>query len=374
MKTFLVRGSGRNVQDAPETSTAWPWLARATIALIVVGWLTSPAFAQTVRYYSATTAPTSVAAGTDNAHSFTIENCNGSAACEGAITSARQAIRSITVAIPPGFAVDPFSCAISAAEGDTWDLTFNLGVMEIVKSGPTDLAVGESLTLSCNATAPCDAAFYEWTTVAFNGDDFTTAYDLRGTQPEVEVTGTCDDGGFEDGDYCTYTQGGWGAPPNGGNPGQILADNFDGLYGDLVVGTGFTMTFESAPDVEAYLPAGGTPGALIGDVTNPTSTSAGVFGGQTTALRLNVDLNDAGIIDGFEGTISSLVLTGTGGSLDGSTVAEILAVAEQALGGGGLPASYSYAQINDLVDNLNNAFDNCVPTDWAQAHLMVVPD
>ena len=104
-------------------------------------------------------------------------------------------------------------------------------------------------------------------------------------------------------------------------------------------------------------------------MTNPTSTSAGVFGGQVTALRLNVDFNDAGIIDGFLGSISGLVLQGTGGSLDGQTVAAILAAAEQALGGGALPAGYDHSSLNNLVDELNNAFDNCDPSDWAQIHL-----
>lgn len=275
------------------------------------------------------------------------------------------------MAIPAGFAVDPFSCSVSAAEGDIWNITFNPGVIEVVKAGSTELDPGESLTLSCLATAPCEAGFYEWTTLAYNGDDFTTPYDLQGPQPEVEVTGSCDSGGFEPGDYCSYTQGGWGAPPRGRNPGSILADNFDGMYSELVVGGIFAMTFESAPNVEAYLPAGGTPGALAGDVTNPTSTSAGVFGGQVTALRLNVDFNDAGIIDGFEGSISGLVLQGTGGSLDGQSVAAILAAAEQALGGGALPAGYSLSSLNSLVSNLNEAFENCDPSDWADSHLVV---
>ena len=348
---------------------SFAWLAKWAIVVAVMGLLASPVCAQTVRYYSATTSPTSVAAGTDNLHSFTIENCNGSAACDGAITSSHQSIKSITVAIPAGFTVDPLSCSVSAALGDIWNVTFNLGVIEIVKQGSTELDPGESLTLSCTTTAPCEAGFYEWTTLAYNGADFATPYTLQGTQPEVEVTGSCDSGGFEPGDYCSYTQGGWGSPPAGGNPGSILADNFDGIYADLVVGTGFAMTFESAPDVENYLPAGGTPGALAGNLTNPTSSSAGVFGGQVTSLRVNVDFNDAGIIDGILGSISSLVLQGTGGSLDGQTVAAILGAAEQALGGGALPAGYTLSSLNNLVDELNNAFDNCNPSDWAQIHL-----
>ena len=373
MNTKFEKGKSRTVPVGRKVSTA-TWLARLGLIMIIMGWLASPVSAQTVRYYAVTTTPTSVAAGTDNLHAFTIENCNGSAACEGAVTSSNQTIKSIRVTIPAGFSVDTSSCSVSAAAGDIWNLAFPAGEITIVKQSNTDLNIGESLTLSCVATAPCEAGFYEWTTYTYNGSDFTTPYTLKGAQPEVEVTGTCGDGGFLPGDYCTISQGGWGSPPNGGNPGAILAANFDAVYTDLVVGTGFAMTFESAPNVEAYLPAGGTPNPLAGSVTNPTSTSAGVFGGQATALKLNVDFNDAGIIDGAEGSISGLTLQGTGTSLDEMTVAQILAAVETALGGGALPAGYSYSMLNDLADELNNAFHDfedidCYPSDWAIEHL-----
>src|SRR5262249_34096162 len=156
--------------------------------------------------------------------------------------------------------------------------------------------------------------------------------------------GSCSDPpGFITGDYCSYSQGGWGAPPNGGNPGQILATTFVLVYGlpGVTVGTPLSMNFTSASAVEAYLPAGGPPGTLGASVVNPTSTGAGVFGGQSLTLRLNVNLNDAHLISGTQGSISSLKLTGTGTSLDGKTVGQIEAAAEGALGGGAIPSGYS---------------------------------
>jgi hypothetical protein len=77
------------------------------------------------------------------------------------------------------------------------------------------------------------------------------------------------------------------------------------------------------------------------------------------ALQLNVQLK------GFGG----LVLTGTGTSLDNMTVSQILAAANHALAGSGLPAGFSFSSLNDLIDLLNNSFDGCSPTDWATAHL-----
>jgi hypothetical protein len=351
-------------------ATTFACLSRLAVVVAVMGLLASPASAAVDRYFSATTTPASVAAGSDNTHSITIENCNNTGACTGFTTSASQTMKSATVEIPVGFTViSPLS--VSATGGKVWIASVSGSTIELAKSGPDKLDPGESVTVSFDATAPCEAGFYDWTSAAFNAEDFmSTPYDLAGVQPEVEVTGDCEPTGFEPGDFCTYSQGGWGSPPNGGNPGTILEDNFDAVYvPDLVVGTGFAMTFNAASNVQAYLPAGGTPDALNGDLTNPTSSSSGVFGGQVTALRINVDFNDAEIIAGVMGSISGLMLQGTGGSLDGETVAAILAAAEQALGGGALPAGYDLSSLNNLVDELNNAFDNCDPSDWAQLHL-----
>ena len=57
------------------------FLSKLAIVVAVMGWLASPASAQTVRYFSSTTAPASVTAGSDNTHSITIENCNNTGAC-----------------------------------------------------------------------------------------------------------------------------------------------------------------------------------------------------------------------------------------------------------------------------------------------------
>lgn len=106
---------------------------------------------------------------------------------------------------------------------------------------------------------------------------------------------------------------------------------------------------------------------LTQDYTNPGSTSSGVFGGQVLALRLNVDFSDRDITPG--GPLGDLVLDSTGTSLDGMTIAQILAAAERALGGGSLPSGYSISTLNELISNLNEAFDGGTPSAWAQNHL-----
>jgi uncharacterized repeat protein (TIGR01451 family) len=180
---------------------------------------------------------------------------------------------------------------------------------------------------------------------------------------------------FGVGDFCTYTQGGWGSRPSGNNPGSILANNFDDVYLQGYVLVGYTGTggksirFTTAPFVDRYLPASGTPNKLTITYPNPTTTASGVFGGQVLALQLNVDFNAAGIIDGADGSIGGLRLCNTGTSLDGKTVNEILAAANRALGGGSLPTGYTYSTLNDLVTHLNEAFDNCNVSTWALEHL-----
>jgi hypothetical protein len=209
--------------------------------------------------------------------------------------------------------------------------------------------------------------------------------------------------GFVAGDYCTYSIGGWGQAT--GTGGQVLAANFSTVYpgGAVKVGipgaAGYSMTFEDGTTLECthfatpghvcdtwtavpvtaveailnYLPAGGSSGALTADLVNPDGSSSGVFGGQVLGLQLAVDFATH---TGGQGALGTLKLCNTGTSLDGFTVSEILGAANTALGGGPLPAGYTYDTLQTLIANLNLSFDiklangtRCVPTDWAQAYL-----
>jgi len=121
------------------------------------------------------------------------------------------------------------------------------------------------------------------------------------------------------------------------------------------------MQFTTADAITAYLPAGGKPKPLDKDYPlNPTTTASGVFGGQVLALQLNVryDL-------GFGG----LFITNTGTPFDAMMVVDVLAAANEALGGDALPSGYTLSSLNDLVSFLNQGFDNCLPSGWAQQYL-----
>jgi uncharacterized repeat protein (TIGR01451 family) len=178
---------------------------------------------------------------------------------------------------------------------------------------------------------------------------------------------------------CTFsaTQGGWGAPPNGNNIGMLLKNNFALVYpaGFVEVGIpgggGFSVKFTSAAAIQAYLPAGSTPAALNQDYSNPSSTSAGVFGGQVLALQLNVDFGDRGLTPSSSGPVGNLVYNDPSSALNGQTVRQILALANIALGGGN--AGVSVGDLNVLVTSLNEAFDNCTTTSWAKTYILPKP-
>ena len=155
----------------------------------------------------------------------------------------------------------------------------------------------------------------------------------------------------------TVTQGGWGAPAHGNNPGTILNAYFASHPGaQFVIGSNsggcFKDTFTSAAAIRAFLPQGGTPSALTASATNSTAKT-NVFAGQVLALQLNVTLSNAG---NLPGGLGSFVLTS--GPAAGKTVNQVLADANKALGGCGLPSYVStISDLNDIVDSINEKFD-----------------
>jgi len=151
--------------------------------------------------------------------------------------------------------------------------------------------------------------------------------------------------------FVTVTQGGWGAPPHGGNPGAFLVKNFSSL-GSVVIGKNscFTLTFDKASAIQDFLPQGGTPGKLAASATDPTTSAAGVFAGQVLALQLNVQFSNLGLLPpGLGGYIVPSV---------NKSVSQILTDANAALGCGTLPAYVtSISDLNDIVDSINEKFD-----------------
>jgi hypothetical protein len=156
--------------------------------------------------------------------------------------------------------------------------------------------------------------------------------------------------------FTTFTQGGWGAAPHGNNPGALLADNFDAVYGTgcVIIGSGTkTVKFTSALAIQTFLPSGGTPNKLDKSYTDPSSTPAGVLASQTLALKLNLDFSNKGILPPG---LSALKVA-AGNKLAGKTVAQVLTIANSALAGT-LPTGCTYGDLATLLGNINGNFDN----------------
>ena len=106
---------------------------------------------------------------------------------------------------------------------------------------------------------------------------------------------------------------------------------------------------------------------------------------QTAALTLNVVFNATGVMDAkytdlgnltlcnlVEGSqIKSWTLTAAQATdLNGKSINQILADANNALGGNGLPGyAGSFANLNALITALNESFDNCVVSIFAASYI-----
>lgn len=179
--------------------------------------------------------------------------------------------------------------------------------------------------------------------------------------------------GWQDGDVITYSQDVWGDPTV--VAGQLLFSHFDALYfadaGVLQIGGPITMTFTNAEAIHHYMPSVGTPGALNANLVDPLSSSSGQFGGEIVALKLNIDFSAAGHTLGAAsvrfGNLTLCKLESPLSALNGTSVADVLALANTALGGGA--TTISMADLNLLAIQLNGSFEAGAVSQFAQDHL-----
>lgn len=158
--------------------------------------------------------------------------------------------------------------------------------------------------------------------------------------------------------FKTYTQGGWGAEPRGGNPGVYLHANFAAAFpSGLTIGcaSGYTLKLTTAQAVTDFLPSGSTPSALDASYVNPGSSYSNVLAGQLVAATLSVgfDNYDAGF--GTNTThLGDLVIAS--GTFAGLTVNQMLSLANDVIGG--CNTSYGFSDVNTALTNINENYDN----------------
>jgi hypothetical protein len=190
------------------------------------------------------------------------------------------------------------------------------------------------------------------------------------TQPST--TGT-----WNNQDYVTYTQADWGDPL--ANGGALLTAKWSTVFGSspLNVGSQFptwpALLFTSAAAVHAFLPQLGPPGPIQGRFTDPTTTNGGVFAGETTALLLNAIFSSAGHTPAPGGTtFGDLMMCGLTTDLrfNGVLIRDFLLTATTAMQNGWAPYM-SLAEVAQIAAQLNAAFANGIPSQFAQDHLVV---
>ena len=367
------------------------WFFLGLMALAFTSMVATPLRADSLKSYTATITPSSFEQGDNHwpgPFTLTITNVDS--------TPGANKIGSARSVVPAGFTA-PTLGTLSVSANKCWSASLVSGVIELEAidcpgggpqsgEGRQKLALNEFVSIQVSAVY-CPGV-YTWTTDASSQPNFTWTFGsgdwtVSGSDPILTVTGHCSGGFFDPGDYCTFTQGGWGQDAANGNNVRSLLDayffslvysglNYVQVGGDAQDDNSpYGMRFTSPGAVADYLPAGKTPAALTEDHVDPTSTESGNFGGQVLTLRLNVDFSEKNIPSTPKGPLGDLSLTGFSNALDGQTIANILAAAEVTLGGGLLPSPITtISELNDLIDNINNAFDGCtVVSDWAIEHL-----
>lgn len=212
---------------------------------------------------------------------------------------------------------------------------------------------------------------------------------------------------FTANDYCTYDRGNGnnqGYSGTTGTAGTIFDNNYltafpngltIGLFGASTNDAFWTadntcflfVCFSiGRTNLKTYLSSspGGANGPLGADTTNATSTAGGNLSRRTATLALNIGFNAAGV-NGTKHNFGSLTLCNLANgsmigswtltaaqatALNGKTISQVLADANNALGGNGVAAAYgTFGNLNELVNQLNLSFDGCSVSPFATSFL-----
>lgn len=177
--------------------------------------------------------------------------------------------------------------------------------------------------------------------------------------PTIEITVL--DSSWMDNEDCddlllrTQTPGGWGAPPNGNNPGQYLHAHFTDVFPTgLEIGCNNTLRLTSAQAITDFLPSGGTPAVLpSGQLTDPGQQYSNTLASHCVALTLSCEFDQHDPDFGFDDLLLSDAIVQSGEFL-GWTVSDILLEANQLIGG--CESQFSPSQVVDVLSSINENY------------------
>jgi len=159
----------------------------------------------------------------------------------------------------------------------------------------------------------------------------------------------------EPGMFRTQTQGGWGAAPNGNNPGAYLHEHFGEVFPNgISLGCDNTLVLLTAQDVTNFLPSGSSPAVFpSGSLVNPGSAYSNVFAGQLVALTISLAM-DSSIPEFGSSNLALSDLIVIGESLEGWAVGEVWQLANEVIGG--CNTNYTPAELVQVLSSINENF------------------
>jgi hypothetical protein len=238
------------------------------------------------------------------------------------------------------------------------------------------------------------------------GADLTAESSVR----VASDTGSSPVPAFVDGDYCTHTVQQWPIESSGQPPHTFTLRDFDsGAYTTAFFPSGLQIGYVGGGTLydvlwhatalgyarlsQAIDGATGAAAPLTAAAIDPASMSGGSFTGEVAALALNVGFSGSTTTSGtpasFPAGFGALTYHDPGQPLDGLTIAQILAAANEVAGRNKAPTDYSFASgtagytaFGVVLQKINGAFSKasegndhnvCKVKQFAQDHLLKNP-
>jgi hypothetical protein len=213
-------------------------------------------------------------------------------------------------------------------------------------------------------------------------DQYGNVGTVTGTPPGGLPNVQASDSSHYFGTFVTYTRDEYSQ--KGTRPNRLLITHLNtalpsGLevgYYYSTLGTGLLWEPNNAgqKNLISYLGGSADNGVITKDFKNPgraNKNTGGTLAAQTATLTINMAFSNLSATTGMPAGYGDLYYCNIllPDSLSGKTVAEIRVVTNRALSGQGLPSGYTFDTLNNLITNLNEAFDNGIPTIWAKTYL-----